>query len=148
MEPEEPIRGKQDCSAPTDRSFLRPQRGCLSYVADVVMVWLALCGLANVAVGCAALLRSDIGWLALMDPTPVQIAGWIAIYLALSASGFIYMLWQYHWRCKPSALLKVAAFLCVTFILVLVHPFLVVAIVGPVASVYTLVWAFCPKDSA
>jgi hypothetical protein len=124
-----------------DHRIERLGGGFVPRLGDSVMCWLALCGLANLAVGFASFLRSDIHWLGELDATPIHTAGRIVEYFAISAAGFAYMLWRSHWQCRAAAIWKAAAFLCVAFILVLIHPFLWVAVMAPVAFVYTLVWA-------
>jgi hypothetical protein len=125
-----------------------PADGLALRLGDFVMCWLALCGLANVAVGFASFLRGDICWLGRVDghSTTIQRIGWIAVYCGISAAGFVYMLWRYHWRCRTVTILKAAAFLCASFLTALIHPLLWVATIGSVAFVYTFLWASSQKD--
>lgn len=84
-------------------------------IANFLMCWLALCGLANAAFGVAALSNTDIKLTLFQQPatTPTQKLTYFVIYFALSAVGFSYMLWRYNWRCRLSTLLKIAALCCV-----------------------------------
>jgi hypothetical protein len=118
------------------------------WIVDFLMCWIALCGLANVAVGIASFhFKINLSIFGEPIEAPVQRFSWIALYLAVSIVGFTYMLWRNRWRFQLLTLLKVPILWCVIFASVAMIPQL--PVIGVVAFLtctlfifsYAIYWA-------
>jgi hypothetical protein len=110
------------------------------------MCWLALCGLGNAAAIAALFTDRKMHFQLfgqLLDSPSQRILG-IAFYFLMSAVGFTYMLWRYHWRYRLSTLLKIAVLWCVVLAALKATPWSI-AVFGVLAFWYTVNWTCRPK---
>jgi hypothetical protein len=118
------------------------QKSTVFWLADFCMCWLALCGLANAAVGLVSFaVQVNFDLLGHPATSPVLKVAWIAIYSAISAIGFAYMLWRFQWRCRAFTLLEIAVFFCVVLAALAIHVAVAIVCIGFPVLVYTVIWA-------
>jgi hypothetical protein len=143
MEPTNPIRGGQSSEPPTDRYVSRSWKTIAFPFADFVLCGLALCGLVNTAAGFAAFNARTNSQLSEhgLTTTATQKLEWIAIFAVVSAFGFTYMLWRYHWRYRLSTLFKIGAFWCIALAAATTNTAFAIWIGGQLVLAYAIIWS-------
>ena len=145
MEPTEPIRGGQQSGLPRYWRFFRSWKEVVFFYLDTWACFLALFGLALTALFLASFnpkIRSEV-----IGPFPrpdigVRTAVGVAIFLAMSAACFSYMLWRYRWRYRLITLFKIALFWGVTLAAITVDVKFTIYAGILVIMLYAFIWSF------